>query len=147
METGRIITDAETIRRILLEARIVAVVGMSPRPERDSYRVGKYLQDNGYAVVPVRPAQKEILGERVYSSLDDIDFPVDIITVFRNPAYILPIAERALRIRPRLFWMQLGIQNRPAADLLTATGIDVIMNRCIKKDHEATTPAILGKKK
>ncbi len=136
MKPGRIITRDDEIRNMLETARAIAILGLSPKPERDSNMVARYLKDHGYRIVPVRPAQKEILGEKVYRSLDDIKKPVDIVNVFRNPAQIIPHAHEAIRLKPKVFWMQLNIENREAADLLTASGIDVVMDRCIKVEHE-----------
>ena len=136
MKTGRIITQDETIRDILKTSKTIAIVGLSPKPERDSNRVAGYLKDHGYRIIPIRPAQKEILGEKAYSSLDDIKQPVDIVNVFRNSAQIIPHAYQAIRLKPKVFWMQLNIENREAADLLTAAGIDVVMDRCIEVEHE-----------
>ena len=136
MKTGRVITADEDIKPLLTAAKTIAVVGLSPKPDRDSYQVAAYLQQHGYRVLPVRPAQAEILGEKAYASLDDIAGPVDIIDVFRSPDQILPHAQEALRLKPKVFWMQEGIENREAAALLTAAGIDVVMNRCIKREHE-----------
>jgi hypothetical protein len=135
MKTGRVITADEDIKPLLTAAKTIAVVGLSPKPDRDSYQVAAYLQQHGYRVLPVRPAQAEILGEKAYASLDDITGPVDIIDVFRSPDQILPHAQEALRLKPKVFWMQEGIENREAAALLTAAGIHVVMNRCIKRDH------------
>ena len=136
MQSGKIITQDDKIRNILKNARTIAILGLSPKPERDSNMVARYLKEQGYRIIPVRPAQKEILGEKVYASLDDIKETVDIVDVFRNPAQIVPHAHEAIRLKPKIFWMQLNIENREAADLLTAAGIDVIMDRCIKVDHE-----------
>ena len=136
MKSGKIITQDDKIRNILKNARTIAVLGLSHKPERDSNMVARYLKEQGYRIIPVRPAQKEILGEKVYASLDDIKETVDIVDVFRNPAQIVPHAHEAIRLKPKVFWMQLNIENREAADLLTAAGIDVIMDRCIKVDHE-----------
>ena len=136
-KTGRIVTDDSGIRKILAGARTVAVVGLSPKPERDSNMVGRYLKEAGYRILPIRPAQKEILGERAYGSLDEIEEQVDIVNVFRASHMIMPHAEEALRLKPKVFWMQLGIENREAAELLAANGIDVVMNRCIKVDHDS----------
>ncbi|MDI6687171.1 MAG: CoA-binding protein, partial [Desulfobacterales bacterium] len=86
MKPGKIINDDNIIRHVLINARTIAVVGLSPKPERDSNKVAVYLKDHGYKVIPVRPAQKEILEEKTYTSLDDIDEPIDIINVFRNSA-------------------------------------------------------------
>jgi predicted CoA-binding protein len=136
MKIGRIITQDENIRDILNAAKTIAILGLSPKPERDSNRVAVYLKDHGYRIIPIRPAQKEILGEKAYRSLDDIKQSVDIVNVFRNPAQIIPHAHEAIRLKAKVFWMQLNIENRDAADLLTAAGIDVVMDRCIEVEHE-----------
>lgn len=135
MGTGQIITDDRRIHELLIRAQTIAVLGLSPKPDRDSYRVAAYLKDHGYRIIPVRPAQAEILGEKAYPSLDDLPGTVDIVDVFRSPEQILPHAREALRLRPLAFWMQEGITNPEAADLLTAAGIDVVMDRCIKREH------------
>lgn len=135
MSRGHILTAEEEIRSLLSSAKTVAVVGISPKPERDSHRVAAYLKEKGYRVVPVRPAQEEILGEKAYARLDDVPGPVDIVDVFRRPEQVPAHAEEALRLKPRAFWMQEGIEHREAAELLTAAGIDVVMNRCIMREH------------
>jgi predicted CoA-binding protein len=135
MKTGRVLTADEDLRELLSNFKTIAVVGLSPKPDRDSYRVAAYLQQHGYRVLPVRPAQSEILGEKAYASLDDISGPVDIVDVFRSSEQVLPHAREALRLKPKVFWMQEGIENQAAAELLTAAGIDVVMNRCIKREH------------
>ena len=135
MKSGQIITEDGKIKDILENANTIAILGLSPKPERDSNMVARYLKDHGYKIIPVRPAQDEILGEKAYASLDDIKEPVDIVDVFRNPAQIMPHAHEAIRIKPKVFWMQLNIENQEAAELLTAAGIDVVMDRCIKVDH------------
>ncbi len=135
MKSGQIITEDGKIRDILENAKTIAILGLSPKPERDSNMVARYHKDQGYKIIPVRPAQDEILGEKAYASLDDIKEPVDIVDVFRNPAQIMPHAHEAIRIKPKVFWMQLNIENQEAAELLTAAGIDVVMDRCIKVDH------------
>ena len=135
MKTGRIITADADIKEILTASKTVAIIGLSPKPDRDSYKVAEYLKSQGYAIVPVRPAQTEILGEKAYPSLDDVPRAVDIVDVFRSAEQVMPHAYEALRNQPKTFWMQEGIENREAAVLLTAAGIDVVMNRCIKRDH------------
>jgi len=135
MKTGRIITADTDIKAILASAKTIAIIGVSPKPDRDSYKVAAYLKDHGYQVVPVRPAQAEILGEKAYPSLDDVPRAVDIVDVFRSSDQVLPHAHEALRLKPATFWMQEGIENREAAALLTAAGIDVVMGRCIKHEH------------
>jgi len=133
---ANVLTDDRTMRDLLGKCRRIAIVGLSPKQERDSYKVALYLQKKGYIILPVRPGQKEILGEKVYSSLEDISEPVDIVNVFRRSDLVLPHAREALRLNPKLFWMQLGIENLEAAQLLTKAGVDVVMDRCIKIEHE-----------
>jgi len=137
LNSGKILTDDAEIKTILLNARTIAIVGLSPKPERDSNMVARYLQEAGYRVIPVRPAQKMILGEKAVKNLDEIQEPVDVVDVFRSGDQIMPHALEALRLQPKVFWMQLDIQNKEAADLLTRNGIHVVMNRCIKVEHEA----------
>jgi predicted CoA-binding protein len=136
MKTGRIITSEEEIKDILQNSKNIAVLGLSPKPERDSNKVALYLKAHGYKVIPVHPAQKEVIGEKAYTCVDKIDIPVDIVDVFRNPSQIMGHAKEAVAIKPKVFWMQLNIENQEAASFLTSSGIDVIMNRCIKIDHE-----------
>jgi predicted CoA-binding protein len=136
MKSGKIITEDAEIRDILEDAGTIAILGLSPKPERDSNRVARYLKDQGYRIIPVRPGQKEILGERAHTTLDDIKEKVDIVDVFRNPTQIVPHAHEAIRMLPNVFWMQLGIENQEAAALLTDAGIDVVMNKCIKIEHD-----------
>jgi len=135
MAQGRILVFGDDIKAYLEKAKTIAVLGLSPKPQRDSHKVGLYLKQHGYTVIPVRPAQAEVLGEKAYPTLSDVPIPVDIVDAFINPARILPLAEDAVKIKPKLFWMQLGVENAAAAEILINAGIDVIMNRCIKIDH------------
>lgn len=135
MNTGKIVSRDTEIKNILETIRTIAVVGLSPKPARDSHRVAAYLQSQGYTIIPVRPGQKHVLGEKAYASLDDIPGPVDAVNVFRRSDQVLAHAREALRLRPKVFWMQQDIENAEAAGLLTAAGIDVVMNRCIKVEH------------
>ena len=136
MKTGRIITEDSEIKRILENAKTIAVVGLSPKPERDSNMVANYLKNQGYRIIPARPGQKEILGEKAHTTLDNIRENVDIVDVFRNSAQIVPHALEAVRLSPKVFWMQLNIENPEAAALLTEAGVDVVMNKCIKIEHD-----------
>jgi predicted CoA-binding protein len=136
MQRGSVITEDADIKRILESAKTIAIVGVSPKPERDSYQVAAYLKKMGYRIVPVRPAQTEILGETAYPTLDAVSTATDIVDVFRRSDQIIPHVQEALRMRPKVFWMQEGIENREAAAMLTSAGIDVVMNRCIKRSHE-----------
>ena len=143
MKSGKILINDAEIKTILMDASTIAVVGLSPKPQRDSNMVARYLKEAGYKIIPVRPAQKEILGEKAYKSLDEIQEPVDIINVFRSSDQMMPHAIEALRLKPKIFWMQLNIQNKEAADLLTSEGIDVVMNSCIKVEHEVLIKRVI----
>lgn len=136
MKTGKILTEDDDIREILRNAQSVAVLGLSPKPARDSHKVAKYLKEHGYKIIPVRPAQKEILGERAYAALDDVGTSPDITNAFRRSEQIMPHAQEAIRVGTKVFWMQLGIENQEASELLIQAGIDVVMNRCIKVEHD-----------
>jgi hypothetical protein len=135
LKPGKIITEDSDIKDILENAKTIAILGLSPKPDRASNEVARYLKDHGYRIIPVRPGQKEILGQRTYATLDDIKENVDIVDVFRNPEQILPHAHEAIRMQPKVFWMQLGIENQEVASFLVKAGIDVVMNKCIKIEH------------
>jgi uncharacterized protein len=125
------------IRDILLSHRVIAMVGASPKEQRPSYFVMKYLLTKGFEVIPINPghAGKAILGQRVFASLAEIDRPVDIVDVFRNSEAVLPIAEEAVRIGAKVVWMQLGVRNDEAAALAEDAGLKVVMNRCPKIEY------------
>ena len=129
------IIDDNKIEDILKNSKNIAIVGLSPKPHRDSYMVAYYMQEQGYRIFPVHPKAKEILGETVYPDLMHIPDPIDIVNVFRAPEKIVPVAEEAVRLNPKMFWMQLGIENNDAAHLLFDAGIMVVMNRCLKIEH------------
>ncbi|GBC63884.1 CoA-binding protein [Desulfonema ishimotonii] len=135
MKTGKIITSDAEIRQILESCKTIAVLGASPKPARDSHKVARYLQAEGYKIIPVRPAQKEILGEPACPSLSDIAGPVDMVDAFRNARQIMAHVPEVIRLSPAVFWMQVGIENQEAAEQLIAAGIDVVMNRCTKTEH------------
>lgn len=122
------------IDRILSEAKTVAVVGISDKPERPSNSVARYLQKKGYRVIPVNPLLTEVLGEKAYPSLSDIPGKVDVVDVFRKSEEVPAIAEEAIRIGARFFWMQEGVVSLPARDRLEQAGIPVVMDLCIKKE-------------
>ncbi len=136
MKSGQIITEDGEIEKILKNSKTIAILGLSPKPERDSNMVARYLKAQGYTIFPVRPGQDRILGEKAYASLDEVEEAVDIVNVFRNPAQVVPHAHEAVRKMPKVFWMQLNIENQEAAALLTERGIDVVMDKCIKVEHE-----------
>lgn len=127
-------TDAD-LKRLTTKGQTVAVVGLSPNPERDSHHVAQYLMDQGFRVIPVRPGAEEILGQKAYARLEDIPDPVDIVDVFRKAEDTPPVAESAVRIGARTLWLQLGIENEVAASIAAAGGLDVVQNRCLKIEH------------
>ncbi|WP_149140652.1 CoA-binding protein [Gemmobacter caeruleus] len=126
--------DIDTkIRRILGAARVIAVVGWSPNPDRPSHRVAAFLKSRGYRVIPVNPgvAGQSALGETVRATLADIDAPVDLVDIFRRSEDVPPVVEQALRLPGvKAVWMQLGIRNAEAARLAEAAGVEVIEDRC-----------------
>jgi len=122
------------IESILSDSKTVAVVGISDKPGRPSHVVAKYLQERGYRVIPVNPLLTEVLGEKAYKSLAEIPGRVDLVDVFRKSEYVLPIAEEAVRIRARFFWMQEGVENDRAREILDAAGIPCVMDRCVKME-------------
>ena len=127
--------DISTLRRILRETRTIAVVGLSAEWHRPSYFAAKYMQQHGYRILPVNPRYDEVLGERCYASLREIEVPVDMVDVFRRTAEVLPIAEQAVAIGARCLWQQIGVVNRAAAELARAAGLDAVMDRCVKIEH------------
>lgn len=131
-------TDAE-LREILRASHRVAVVGLSPKPHRASYGVAAYLQRIGYRIVPVHPAGGVTLGEPVHLDLRSAAAtgPLDIVDIFRRSEFIPALRDELLAVRPRLVWMQLGVEHADTARQLEATGIRVVMDRCLAVDHHA----------
>jgi predicted CoA-binding protein len=127
------------IRGILSTVKTIAMVGISPKDNRPSYFAFKYLLERGYRMIPVNPGQAggEILGRKVYARLADIPEPVDMIDVFRAPQYAPQVVEEALALKPRpqVIWMQLGVRNDAAAAGAEAAGLKVVMNRCPKIEY------------
>ena len=128
-------SDIPTLRRILGETRVIAVVGLSADWFRPSFFAAKYMQEHGYRIVPVNPKYPEILGEKSYPSLKDIPHKVDMVDCFRKAADMVPIAQDAIAIGAKVLWQQLGIANPEAAALARAAGLDSVMERCIKIEH------------
>jgi len=124
----------DVIDRILDGAKTVAVVGLSDNPDRSSHYVALYLQERGYRIIPVNPTLKEVLGEKSYGSLKEIPGGADLVDVFRNSDAVPGIAEEAIRIGAKYFWMQEGVVNEQAREKLAAAGIPVVMDRCVKKE-------------
>jgi uncharacterized protein len=127
------------IRGILNTVKTIAMVGISPKDNRPSYFAFKYLLERGYRMIPVNPGQAggEILGQKVYAKLADIPEPIDMVDIFRAPQYAVGVVEEALalKLRPQVIWMQLGIRNDQAAALAEENGLKVVMNRCPKIEY------------
>ena len=124
------------VDRILDGAKTVAVVGLSDNPDRPSHYVALYLQERGYRIIPVNPMLREVLGEKSYGSLTEIPGGADLVDVFRKSEAVPGIAEEAIRIGAKFFWMQEGVVNEQARANLAAAGIPVVMDRCMKKELE-----------
>lgn len=124
------------INRLLNKYRNIAMVGLSQKTTRPSNQVATYLLAAGYHVIPVNPGQVEILGQKCYPDLESVPEPIDIVDIFRKPADIHPIVESAIKVGAKVIWMQLGIVNEEAAAMAEKAGLQVIMDRCIKIDHQ-----------
>ena len=129
------ISADDELRRILREARTIAVVGLSADPEKPSHEVAAYLQAHGYRIVPVNPRGGVILGEAVYAELRAVPEPIDLVDVFRPAAACLEVAREAVAVRAKALWLQLGIVNDEAAALARAAGLAVVMDRCTLREH------------
>ena len=125
----------EAIRKLLAKARRIAVVGLSPKPHRDSNRMARYLLERGYEVVPVYPREEEILGLRVYRRIADIPGGVEIVDVFRRSEHLPEVVGDALAARAPALWFQLGCIHAQAAVRAATAGATVVMDRCIMVDH------------
>lgn len=138
MQTLDAIEQSAEIKRLLNESSAIAVVGLSPKENRPSNMVGKYLLQAGYTIYPVNPGQTEILGRTCFRDLSAIPHQVDIVDIFRRSEDIMPVVEQVVRMDPlpRAVWMQQGIINEEAAQLARSKGIYVVMDRCIKVDHD-----------
>lgn len=129
------IDDAAGLKRILGGTRTIAVVGMSAKPDRPSFRVAQFMRDHGYTVIPVNPAYDVVLGETCYPSLLEVPVAVDMVDCFRRPDAMLPIVDDAIRVGAKTLWMQLGVINQAAAARAEAAGLEVVMDRCVKIEH------------
>ena len=123
------------IKSLLAESTKIAVVGLSPKSQRPSNLVARYLIDKGYRVIPVNPGHEEILGLTCYPDLDAIPESVDVVDIFRKSDEIVPIVDQAVDIGAQAIWMQLGIINEEAAERAISAGLRVVMDRCIKVEH------------
>lgn len=131
----------DRLRELLQETRTIAVVGLSPRPNRPSFQVARAMQQFGYRIIPVRPAVDSVLGERAYPDLYALPQPVDLVNVFRNPRDIGPVIDACIALKLPRVWLQDGVIDASAALRAQAAGIEVVMDRCIYRDYLALIKA------
>jgi uncharacterized protein len=136
-------TPRQTIQACLQNCHTIAVVGLSPKTHRDSFKVAQYMQAQGYRIIPINPNASEILGERVHASLLDAaqHEHIDLVNCFRNAQDIAPIAQEAIAIGAKALWMQLGIANEAAAKSAQDAGLWVVQDRCLKIEHALQRPS------
>jgi hypothetical protein len=127
--------DDAKIKEILENSHTVAVVGLSPNPERDSHEVAAYLQQAGYRIIPVNPKADKILGEKAYPDIRSINEPIDIVDIFRNPEFVPAIVDEAIEAGAKTIWMQLGIVHEQAARKAADAGLNVVMDKCMFREH------------
>lgn len=125
----------DQLRALLAAAKTIAVVGLSPNPDRPSHRIARRLQQWGYRIVPVRPAVREVLGEPAYARLADVPAKIDLVDVFRAADRIDPVVDECIALGLPALWIQEGIVNEAAAQRATAAGMQVVMDRCISVDY------------
>lgn len=125
----------DTLRELLARTKVIAVVGLSSKPHRPSYGVARYLQSVGYRIVPVNPHEREVLGEKSFPRLEDVPVHVDIVDIFRRSEHVLPIVESAIAIGAAAVWMQEGVMHEEAAARARQAGLEVVMDRCLLKEH------------
>jgi len=123
------------IPELLRKSRVIAVVGLSNKRARPSYSVSEYMQKHGYRIIPVNPNESEVLGEKSYARLEDIPEHVDIVDIFRRAEMVAPVVESAIRIGASAVWMQEGVVDQASARKAKAAGLDVVVDRCILKEH------------
>ncbi len=129
---------SDEIRDIFSDTKTIAILGLSPDPSKASHRVAKYLKEQGFKIVPVYPKEDEILGEKVYRSLAEIPFEVDMVDVFRKPNALMAVADATIaRGDVKYFWSQIGIVNNEAAEIVEKAGIKVVQNKCTMVEHAA----------
>ncbi len=128
----------DEVRQILSDAKVIAIVGLSDKPERDSYGVAGYLQENGYRIIPVNPNVTEVLGEKAHPSLRDVPGSADTVVIFRRVEAVPGIVDDAIAIGAKVVWMQERIVHNESADKARDAGLQVVMNKCMMKEHRAT---------
>ena len=128
-------SDIATLRRILQDTRVIAMVGLSANWYRPSYFAARYMLDHGYRVIPVNPSYGEVLGQKCYATLRDIPHKIDMVDCFRKSEEMPQIADEAITIGARVLWMQIGVINDSAAAKARKAGLEVVMDRCVKIEY------------
>ena len=124
-----------SMEKIFKESKTIAVVGLSSNPVRASHSVARYLQSQGYQIIPVNPNEKKVLGEKAYPDLLSVPDKVDVVDIFRKSEDIPPIVDQAIQIDAKIIWMQEGVINQGAAKKASDAGLTVIMDKCMYKEH------------
>jgi predicted CoA-binding protein len=127
----------DEIGKLLKQAKNIAVVGLSDSPLRPSYGVSAYMQSHGYKIIPVNPTIRGALGEKAVPTLADVQEKIDIVDVFRRSEYVAEIVDEAIRLKVPALWLQEGVVDEAAAEKARNAGIQVVMDRCILKEHRA----------
>ncbi len=128
-------TSDEEIREILAFKKL-AVIGMSKNSSKAAHYVPKYLSEQGYSITPINPTSNEILGKRSYNSVSEITDDIDVVNIFRPSDQVLPFIQEAIKIKPKVIWLQEGIHNSEAEELAKKAGIKIIFNRCMLAEHQ-----------
>jgi len=140
-EFATINSNKDEILKIFNETKAIAIVGLSPNEEKASYKVAKYLQKAGFKIVPVYPKEDTILGEKVYKSLSEIPFDIDLVDIFRKPDAIAKVVDEVLQIKDekniKTVWFQLELVNNEAAKKAKDVGLNVVQNKCTAIEHQA----------
>ena len=125
----------DALAEILEKYKALAIVGLSSKRTRPSFGVASYMKDHGYRIIPVNPHEKSVLGEKAYASLEEVGALVDVVVVFRRPEFVPEVVEAAIRKQAKVVWMQEGVIDEQAAQRARAAGLQVVMDRCILKEH------------
>ncbi len=130
----------DPIQNILERGKVLAVVGLSSKPHRPSYGVARYMQLAGYHIIPVNPNEEKVLGEKSYARLEDVPVQVDVVNIFRRSEFVPAIVESAIAVGAWAVWMQEGVIHQQAAERAREAGLQVVMDRCLLKEHAKQTP-------
>ena len=126
-----------SIPEILKSSKTIAVVGISNNPMRPSNGVSEYMKRAGYQIIPVNPNETQVLGQKCYARLEDVPEKIDIVDIFRRSVFVRGVVESAIRVGAKAVWMQEGVVDEAAAEMARASGLEVVMDRCILKEHAA----------